>query len=139
MRKNINHLTYTMQFKFAQAWKISQKKAFPPTPNTCKASLYTKASTELNLYSIYRKVDEYYTADQALQPLSIFLNFTCTWSKTCRRFSERLGVEIFVGFFKKSQSSPCFGFSVEAENPFKSLFCSFKPLTRFSVSRLLTR
>jgi len=30
MRKNINRLTYTMQFKFAQAWKISQKKAFPP-------------------------------------------------------------------------------------------------------------
>jgi hypothetical protein len=31
MRKNINRLAYTMQFKFAQAWKISQKKAFPPT------------------------------------------------------------------------------------------------------------
>jgi hypothetical protein len=34
MRKNINRLTYTMQLKFAQAWKISQKKAFPPTNQT---------------------------------------------------------------------------------------------------------
>jgi hypothetical protein len=139
MRKNINRLTYTMQFKFAQAWKISQKKGFSTNTKHVQSLVVYKSINRTELICIYKGVDEYYTADQALQPLSIFLNFTCTWSKTCRRFSERLGVEIFVGFFKKSQSSPCFGFSVEAENPFKSLFCSFKPLTRFSVSRLLTR
>jgi hypothetical protein len=40
---------------------------------------------------------------------------------------------------REPRSSPCFGFCVEAENPFKRLFCSFKPLTRFSFSRLLAR
>jgi hypothetical protein len=107
--------------------------------DTCKASLYTKASTELNLYAYIKEWTSTIPQIKLFNRYPFFSTSRVHGRRLVEGFQRGLAWRFSSVSLRKPQSSPCFGFSVEAENQFKSLFCSFKPLTRFSVSRLLTR